>query len=425
MSFTLFPYRSIAAPKMYLVDSDTGQPLNRSMESLQLPSASAIADAEIRRDRRGKLVMVRHKGSSIINGGGIVAGTEVITFEDIKKSVNKMKEQESGEEKKSVKDDGKSKKEEKGSKEGKPSNDQKKGGKDNAQKAEGKPGNDFTPEEDAKLRELKEPTSKGGSRSWKDIAEEMGKGVDCLKARWNEIKDAGKAGGGESNDKKDNENKPQEQKKGEGKGKGKGNKGAKENEDAGKNNNNGGGQQKLDKFVFTEAEDSELRDQMQAGSTWKIVAKALKKPQEACKKRWDEIGGDAAKEEPKKDEPPKQEKTTNAAEKKDNAKKEHTKQETAKKPASVVKKASSRAGSVAGSVRSTRSSVKFSIREWRALQEDDFFSFDELQLLCQLIGKHGEASWLGIASAFHDKTGRRVHPDDIREKFEAIGKTCI
>lgn len=124
------------------------------------------------------------------------------------------------------------------------------------------------------------------------------------------------------------------------------------------------------------------------------------------------------------EEPPKQEKTTNASEKKDDAKKEHAKQEDAKKPASGVKK-SSKAGSVAGSVRSTRSSVKFSIREWRALQEDDFFSFDELQLLCQLIGKHGEASWLGIASAFHDKTGRRVHPDDIREKFEAIGKTCI
>ncbi|PPJ56385.1 hypothetical protein CBER1_00750 [Cercospora berteroae] len=424
MSFTLFPYRSVAAPKMYLVDSDTGQPLDRSMGNLQLSSTSAIADAEIRRDRRGKLVMVRHKGSSIINGGGSVAKTEVITFEDIKKSIDKMNEQESGEEKKSVKEDGKSKQNEKGSKEDKPSNDQKKGGKDDTQKAGDKPGDGFTPEEDAKLRELKAPTDKGGSRSWKDIAEEMGKGIESLKARWNEIKDADKAGGGGSNDKKNNGNKPQEQKKGEGKGKGKGNQGAKENEDAGKSNNNGGGQQKLDKFVFTEDEDRELREQMQAGSTWKIVARALKKPQDACKKRAEEIGADTAKEEPKKEEPQKQEKATDEVGKKDNAKKVHAEQKSAKKPASVVKK-SSKAGSVAGSVRSTRSSVKFSIREWRALQEDDFFSFDELRLLCQLIGKHGDASWLGIASAFHDKTGRRVHPDDIREKFEAIEKTCL
>ncbi|GIZ40692.1 hypothetical protein CKM354_000402000 [Cercospora kikuchii] len=424
MSFTIFPYRSVAAPKMYLVDSDTGQPLNRSMETLQLSSASAIADAEIRRDRRGRLVMVRHKGSSIINGGGSVAGTEVITFEDIKRSIDKMNEQESGKEKKSVKEDDKSKEEEKGPKEVKASNDQKKGGKDDAQKAEEKPSNGFTPEEDAKLRELKASTGKGGSRSWKEIAEEMGKGVESLKARWKELQDADKAGGGESNDKKDNANKPQEQKKGEGKVKGNGNQGANEKEDAGKQNGQGGNQQHLDNFVFTEEDDKLLRELKQSGANWKTIKKQLKKPQPVCEKRWEEIGGDVVKEEPKKEEPPKQEKTTNASEKKDDAKKEHAKQEDAKKPASVVKK-SSKAGSVAGSVRSTRSSVKFSIREWRALQEDDFFSFDELQLLCQLIGKHGEASWLGIASAFHDKTGRRVHPDDIREKFEAIGKTCI
>lgn len=410
---------------MYLVDSDTGQPLNRSAEALQLPSASAIADAEIRRDRRGKLVMVRHKGSSIINGAGSVAVTDVIRFEDIKKSVDKMNEKESGEEKKSVKEDGKSKAEEKGSKADKSPNDQKKAGKDDAQKGGDKSGHDFTPEEDAKLRDLKASTGKGGSRSWVEIAEEMGKGADALKARWKALQAADKAGEGDSSDKKDNENKPQEQKKGESKGKGKGNQGPNEKEDAGKQNGQGGNQQHLDNFVFTEEDDKLLRELKQSGANWKSIKKQLKKPQPVCEKRWEEIGGDVAKEEPKKDEPPKKEDTTNEGGKKDDAKNEHTKQETAKKPASVAKKASSRAGSVAGSVRSTRSSVKFSIREWRALQEDDFFSFDELQLLCQLIGKHGEASWLGIASAFHDKTGRRVHPDDIREKFEAIGKTCI
>ncbi|KAM3418743.1 hypothetical protein BST61_g4717 [Cercospora zeina] len=411
MSFTLFPYRSIATPKMYLVDSDTGQPLGRSAENLQLPAASAISDAEIRRDRRGNLVMVRHRGTSIVNAGASVAGSEVITFEDLKKSIEKMKEQEVGEEKKSVKVDSKSK--EGSAKGGKASNEQKGG---TGAKAEEKHGNDFKAEEDAKLRELKALAGKQ-LQSWKQIAEEMGKPEGVLRAHWKELQAADNP-----NDKKDSGDKPQEQKKDEGKGKGKGNQGAEESESAGKKNDKSGGQQKLDKFVFTDDEDKELRELMQADANWKTVARALKKPQDACKKRWEEIGGDAAKAEPRKEDPPKQEDSTGKDAKKENTQTEDTKLENNKKPASV--KQASKAASVAESVRSTGSSIKFTMSEWRRLQEDDFFSLDELQLLCQLIGKKGQASWLGIASAFHDKTGRRVHPDDIKEKFEAIGKSC-
>lgn len=29
-------------------------------------------------------------------------------------------------------------------------------------------------------------------------------------------------------------------------------------------------------------------------------------------------------------------------------------------------------------------------------------------------------TWLRIASAFFDRTGRRVHPEEIREKFEEM-----
>jgi hypothetical protein len=55
--------------------------------------------------------------------------------------------------------------------------------------------------------------------------------------------------------------------------------------------------------------------------------------------------------------------------------------------------------------------------EWITLQEDDEFTFRELQFLSELIGKYPDWSWLQIASRFADKMGRRVHPEDIREKF--------
>jgi DUF1680 family protein len=52
--------------------------------------------------------------------------------------------------------------------------------------------------------------------------------------------------------------------------------------------------------------------------------------------------------------------------------------------------------------------------------EDDIFSFGELQCLSELITQDGRQRWLRIASRFADRTGRRVHPEDIREKFAAL-----
>ena len=443
MSLTLFPFRAIALPKMYLVDSNTGQPLNRSTNSLPLQSASAIGDAEIKRDRHGRLVMVRHKGSSVYGDGVSMSGSEMITFDDIRRSVEKMKENEE-EEKKSEKG---SKKSVKGSQKGSQKGSEK--GKDEKKdeaKKDAEASGGFTADEDAQLREFKALTGKE-TKSWKQIAEEMGKDKNDLQAHWRELQAADREGGG-GEDKKPDDKKVEEPKadgkkdeggKGkDGKGKdGNGKQGANEEQKAEeKKEGNGGGQQKMDQFVFTEEQDEELKACMAAGTNWKLTAKAVHKSQAACKKRWEEIGGDAAKaDEPKKEEP-KKEASKKEEPKKEESKKEQagstkaksvakseTKKEEVKKPASV--KAPSKAASVAGSVRSTRSSVKFSIREWRTLQEDEFFTFEELQVLCQLIGKNGDGSWLRIASAFHDRTGRRVHPEDIREKFEALGNVSV
>jgi hypothetical protein len=58
--------------------------------------------------------------------------------------------------------------------------------------------------------------------------------------------------------------------------------------------------------------------------------------------------------------------------------------------------------------------------DWLTLQEDDMFSFGELQCLSELIGKDLSQSWQRVAAKFFDLTGRRIHPDDVRDKFERM-----
>ena len=82
------------------------------------------------------------------------------------------------------------------------------------------------------------------------------------------------------------------------------------------------------------------------------------------------------------------------------------------KPAAAPAKASSKHGS----------EVRFTKGEWTTLMEDDMFSFGELQCISELLMQDERHRWLRVASRFTDKTGRRVHPDDIREKFEQMGK---
>ncbi|TKA81454.1 hypothetical protein B0A49_00297 [Cryomyces minteri] len=61
--------------------------------------------------------------------------------------------------------------------------------------------------------------------------------------------------------------------------------------------------------------------------------------------------------------------------------------------------------------------IKFSLEEWKVLNEDDVFSFKELQLLAAIMFKDVDEQCMRVASRFFDKTGRRIHPDDVREKF--------
>ncbi|KAF2233165.1 hypothetical protein EV356DRAFT_568246 [Viridothelium virens] len=58
--------------------------------------------------------------------------------------------------------------------------------------------------------------------------------------------------------------------------------------------------------------------------------------------------------------------------------------------------------------------------QWKKWSQDELFSFEELQILSELVRKDKEREWLRIASGFYDKTGRRVHADDVQERFAEL-----
>lgn len=68
----------------------------------------------------------------------------------------------------------------------------------------------------------------------------------------------------------------------------------------------------------------------------------------------------------------------------------------------------------------TNHEARFTMNDWLTLQEDDIFSFGELHCLSELIAKDLNQGWQRVAAKFFDLTGRRVHPDDVREKFESM-----
>lgn len=184
---------------------------------------------------------------------------------------------------------------------------------------------------------------------------------------------------------------------------------------------------------WTPAEDAKLKEMKAEGKSWKEIATEFGVHVGQIKKRWNQIkdtvegGGDDKKkdESGKKGEDggkaneggdggagqTKKEKRAAKKAEAEKAKEAETKNDEKKEKS---KKASSKAGSVEGV------EPRFTMGEWQILQEDDLFSFGELQCLSELIMKDRDFSWLRIAGAFYDTTGRRVHPEDIREKFEAM-----
>ena len=165
---------------------------------------------------------------------------------------------------------------------------------------------------------------------------------------------------------------------------------------------------------WTPEQDATIKAMKAEGKTWAEIGAAVGHSKSTVQGRYKQLqnadAGDAAAV--KKDE---------GGEKKDDkAKKDggdDKKDKHADKPAKGDKKAPTKAESTHGST------VRFGMNEWLTLQEDDTFSFGELQCLSEIVMRDEGQRWLRIASAFADKTGRRVHYETVRTKFaEMTGK---
>ncbi|KAI7184663.1 hypothetical protein KC363_g7587 [Hortaea werneckii] len=207
---------------------------------------------------------------------------------------------------------------------------------------------EFTAEEDAKLKELKDTNT-----TWADIASRMHRPVQELKTRWGQIKP------------KMNDQKPQQQGKGSGKGK--------QNQQNNKQQGKKGGKPQTKEQEEAAAKKREER-QKRREETEKPVSLA---PAPA-----------PAPDNPKK--------PTNGS--------------IQPLPGALPTNTAAAAGD----------ETRFTLHEWLTLQSDSLFTLSELQCLSEIIMRDQNQTWLRIASVFYDKTGRKVHPEDIREKFEQM-----
>lgn len=310
--------------KLFAIDADTGQPIDPNIRR-----KTRVTYYELQNGSNGSKKLVAHKSASAPPAG-----------------------------------DGEAKKD---SNEAKADDKPKSAAKEEAKKDEGKKDGDgekgedvpFTAEEDEKLKALK--AEKG--KSWRMIAEEMGRLQHVLKARWKEI----------DPDKQDIQAKKDEvgKKDDAGGGKGKGNQGG---------DGQGQGQGKKNKKGNKGGGDNQQNNNQNQNQNQNNNQKSNKKKNDNNNE------------------------TPQAA----------PKTEQKDKPKSEAKPASSKPKPT------NNDETRFTLADWLTLQEDDIFSFGELQCLSELIGRDANQSWNRIAAKFFDLTGRRVHPDDVREKFERM-----
>ncbi|KAF2484321.1 hypothetical protein BDY17DRAFT_295406 [Neohortaea acidophila] len=166
--------------------------------------------------------------------------------------------------------------------------------------------------------------------------------------------------------------------------------------------------------------------------TWAQIIEVLGRNKGVLQSRFKQIqkndgegdAGAAKKDEGQKESNPKGDKGGEGKQGKQKKKEKSEEKKEAPKPPSKAPshKPPVKAPSKAPSNKAGNGEARFTMGEWMTLQEDDLFSFGELQCLSELIMRDEQLRWLRIASAFGDKTGRRVHPEDIREKFEEMGR---
>lgn len=205
--------------------------------------------------------------------------------------------------------------------------------------------------------------------------------------------------------------------------------------DAQKSDNGGAGAQLKGQDVpFTAEEDEKLRTMKGEGKSWKEIAGEMGRAVHLLRNRWKEIGGnqgggnEQSKKEGGGEKGGKEGQKGGDNNNKEqgggkNKNKNEGKDKNADKKDSKTKQDNNAAPKSNGKAdaNNTNDDTLFTMDQWLTVQEDDLFSFGELKCLGELIAKDSRQNYQRVAARFFDLTGRRVHPDDVRDKFESLG----
>jgi hypothetical protein len=370
--------------KLFAIDADTGQPLDPNVHR-----RTRVTYYELAEGSNGSKKLVAHKSPSQITKEGGEEGKAEAEAEAKPDEGEGSKKEGEGSKKEGSKKEETAK--EGSKKEGSKKEDAAKEGskkegskKEDAQKEGSKKGDEakpehkgddvaWTPEEDEKLKALK-----GGGKTWAEISVELGRHKGQLTVRWKEIKPPGSDEKG---------NKPADAKGGEG---GKGQNDKEKQGKQGKKGKKGGDNHQNNNHNHQKKNDN---------------------------KNTNDKSNQEKKESEKKPSSSKKEESSKPASKPASINKPTSKPASAK-PAS--KPPSAKPTSISNSANAAANETRFTMTDWLTLQEDDMFSFGELQCLSELIGKDLSQSWQRVAAKFFDLTGRRIHPDDVRDKFERM-----
>lgn len=176
--------------------------------------------------------------------------------------------------------------------------------------------------------------------------------------------------------------------------------------------------QNEDAAKFTADEDAKLKALKAENTPWKQINEQIPgHGVTALKARFKEINSTDNAGNDNKDKPTEDKKN----EQNDNQKKKQNQGQNAnQQPKKDKQQQQQKQQQKASSDRKNGDEARFTMQEWITLQEDDMFSFGELQCLSELLMRDQHQTWDRVASAFFDKTGRRIYPHDIRDKFQAM-----
>jgi hypothetical protein len=179
---------------------------------------------------------------------------------------------------------------------------------------------------------------------------------------------------------------------------------------------------------FTATQDAKLKAMKAEGKTWAEITKELGRSKQTLLNRYRQIKDDTDADKDKPNPEPKSNESNDKAKdaahkdgKKHTDKQEKGKDIKAQPAATAAKDAQKKTDQKKADQKTTQAASNVAqVGSPTILEEDDMFTGEELWIIVQIMNHDTESTWKRISSRFADKTGRHVHPEDLREKFEVV-----